>query len=298
MSSHSTNGFSHITQEDHVPPTARLNSKKEIFFLPGLLGYGAKQSAPFHSLAASTGHTLYPISYVENGWKAGAVALEVALLVRDSIVRGKEPILLGVSLGGLIAATAVEILAEAERAQLTVIAVDSPYGAETLKAVPGAMYGTFRKGIPSVLNGPIGNTVLKMMRQPPKEQFIEIPTGKNREAHIKSVITDAMEGLDGHSWSTWSGQMKWMSALEQPSLVALRGVKRFVYLECKPLDENDPGTPNNNVVVQPLAKERWQRVLSPQRSNIAYHTVHTDHCGFLEAQVTWERAMRIALVGA
>ena len=44
--------------------------------------------------------------------------------------------------------------------------------------------------------------------------------------------------------------------------------------------------------------ERWQRVLSPPRSNIAYHTVHTDHCGFLEAQVTWERVMRDVLSGS
>lgn len=270
-------------------------NRQDLIVLPGLLGYGPQQIAPLLETLVSLHYHVIPVSYVEKDWKPDFIVFELLKLVRESFNAGRQPTIFGVSLGGLLAAMLVERLTPVERAKITVIAVDAPYGARTLKAMPAATIvgpAVFGSGLYRLLNGKRGDALLNKMVEPPKRQFVEIPDDfedpSAREAYIDEVISRATTGLTGHSFSTYGGQLAWLSSWTQPDLTSLRTIKRLLYIQCRPLDENDPATPNNNVVVQPLALQQWQA----QLPELEYTTVHTDHCEFEAASLTWNRVMR------
>lgn len=271
-----------------------VDTKQDLFVLPGLLGYGDKQIEPLRETLVSMQYRIIPISYVETAWKPELIAAEVAALIKTSVMYGRRPTIFGVSLGGLLAGMIARRLTNTELKQLTVIAVDSPYGVKTLKAlsrVPAVGRLVFGGGLYGVLKGKPGNALLNKMRQPPKPEFIEVPghitSDEERELYKRSVMNAALEGLADHSWETWGGQLDWMVS-SQTDLSALKSAKRVLYIQCRPLDEQDPMTPNNNVVVQPLAMQTWQSHL-PGLETV---TVPTDHCAFLEASVTWNKVIR------
>ena len=290
----STQSFHSITLTRGAQFGART-AQRDLFVLPGLLGYGDKQIEPLRETLVSLGYSIIPISYVESDWKPQLIALEAVTLVRQSIRSGRQPTLFGVSLGGVLAALISDRLTLEERPQLAVVPVDSPSGADTpvaMSKAPRTIGTVFGSGAYGVLNGKAGNGILGKMMQPPKRQFVEVPeriqNEADREAYIDSVINQARAGLSGHTWKTWGGQLGWLSSKEQPRLASLASVQRVLYFQCRPLDEQDPATPNNNVVVQPLAAERW----AEQIPGMTVVTVPTDHCGFLEASATWNRVIR------
>ena len=216
-------------------------------------------------------------------------------------LQGRNVVLIGSSLGGILAAMAVQRLGPQWRYQtgfqwLRVIAVDSPAGAGTFKGFEWVPDHVWRSpGLLTAIGAPI-LWVGRMGPGLPKDGFIAEPDPDTKirmsyraeEPWNTWLRAEAKRGLQGHRPSVWAQQLCFMARVfnngqQWQAVRALRDVD-FTYLQC---------TAGNDVVAQPVAAQWW--AMCADMDDDAVVQVEAPHCGYLQMQPAFSLAFEQVL---
>jgi len=254
-----------------------VGNDRVFLLLPGILARGREQ---FETQLSNIGRkgSIDVRSYVGHGFEISHVARSVARDVKMYQRCGLEVIIIGASIGGLVGLEAVRLLQSLEGVKL--IMIDSPHGVSSMRAFPDrlAILTRIFKGAP--LPNFIGNRVLEKMKVGPKRDFVDFPEGVDKDQHFEIVKEKALASLSGHEFSMWWTQL--VAMVNYRPTAAILGLD-VTYVAC--LGEA------NDVVVQPLAKKKWQKV----DPNLKVVEVEAAHCGFLQQPTRWHRLFADAL---
>ncbi len=249
-----------------------------IIHFPGILTRGAD------SLMGLSGDTADPssvlgylrtrgnvlcVSYVGTSAWSGEMAAEAGrALIEQTLQRYKRVVVIGSSLGGLVAADALMRLHPAVRRRVDrLVLVDSPYGATSLGQ--GGVVGSWLFRLTRLHHLPWLRN-LPMVGGPPKRE--EIERGLDPEA----VIATAMARMQGFTIGEWGDQLASMTRHPE-----LDPTMRVEYLHC------DTG----NVTVLPSAVRRWRAA----SLHVTVHSVRSPHCGYLQQPAAFIAALTTAL---
>lgn len=251
----------------------------QVINIPGILAYSQDQFAPLMPVFRNTATDTIGLNYAGERFYANACATAIRRLVEDNLKAEQKTLLFASSLGGMLTANALMQLSHWDKATLnrfvSTIIVDSPASGEDLVLAPpvpswvnpgGAwLFNHFRPRQKS--NDGYGKKLLNSFRVPPKDGEIELVDGGLTADEIKH---QAIQGLSGHLFTMWYGQVKWMlnTTLDLSSLDGLD----ITYIAC---------TANNVTVRQPQASQAWR----PHVRRVI--EVPTPHCAYLQAQPTW-----------
>lgn len=257
---------------------SKRGSSRAVLALPGILATGQNQINPVREVLEECGD-VFTYSYHPSLFNGGAVTNEFTQELVALLRRYREVVIVGVSLGGIIAALACDYIDQRLRGRVKLVLVDAPYGAATMIPLPLWAHGIMRKLRIGRWANPLLNGVLKAMAVPPKPENTELEPGVTQE----EVNQKAIQGLSGHNFSLWWQQLRWMVQV-QPRLdrLNLRGIKA-IYLACNP--------ERNTTVRQPQAVDAWMSVVPA----LDVRWVDSTHCGFLERRLRWLGAFQNAL---
>ena len=247
------------------------NGNDRVFLLlPGILARGEEQ---FQTLIEGFGRkgSVDIRTYVGHGFDLNRVARNVERDIEMYRRYGLEVIIIGASIGGLVGFEALKTLESLEGVKL--IMIDSPHGVSSMSAFPDrlAILTRIFKGAP--LPNFIGNRVLEKMKVGPKRDYVD------EDQQFEIVKEKALASLSGHEFSMWWAQLVSMVNYRPTPIVGLD----VTYVAC--LGEA------NDVVVQPLAHEKWKEVTK----NLKVVEVEAAHCGFLQQPTRWHRLFADAL---
>lgn len=273
-------------------------SGEQVVWVPGILARSDQQSAPLRPMLQSLGINVTGLDYVGPRFEAEECVWNIVDAIEDSLRRGCPTTVVGLSLGGMLTAHALECMRDnsLSREGLRVIIGDSPFDWRDIVMTPVPEAGNrvvrrlFNHWNPSDrANSGYGKRLLKMFGQPPKADAIEIPPLQYMQEWDEAVFTAeewrsavkrwAVSGLSGYDFTLWHSWVKWMLNQEQTPLDGLAGLDS-VYLRCMR---------RNATVRQPQAGMKWGEGVSRVLD------VPTAHCGILEGSVTWNSLMRTLL---
>lgn len=241
--------------------------------VPGIL---ARSDEQFQSLVPTfkeMGSVTF-LDYQGRGYDLNRATQQLMAAVKYYLKSGRVTIV-GASLGGYATFNVLKAFQGDDRVSGQMI--DTPYGVETLTAMPNRLSWIFKIFPSAPLPEFLGNRLLMMMRVPPKNENIVVPEGVNAEEYQKLIIEQAMTNLSGHSFVRYWEQLAMMVKMRpQPIGESLN----MTYVMC-----NGEG---NDVVVQPMAASRWSRVIP----NLQISAVHGVHCGFLEQAPFWAQLFK------
>ena len=243
--------------------------------LPGILAKGHEQlEGVAEAVLANESGQVIAVTYTGTGFNfedGPAIFMEGLKEHLDgSLIEDFEVILVGASVGGLFA----HHLARHIPNLRDVVMIDTPFGAETLSQLPKT--GLVKPALKLASKAPnsIGNKVLDLMAQGPKDHNIVVPAGAgNPESYKQWVSEVAMSRLRGNSWRLWVNQLRAM--LPDPPREVVD--TNYTYVSCVGKE--------NDVVVQPLARNKWAEILP---TSATFLEIEGPHCGFLEQRPRWE----------
>lgn len=257
-----------------------------VIFLPGILARSREQAAPVYNVLRGTGkRQIDYCDYAGSSFDPKQCIADLAGLLDKYVAAGRPATLIGLSLGGMLSAHALTKLASREG----------------LKAILGDAPGSYRDVImwplPEFMNLPAlagmnhlhprerantsyGRFLLeKLFVNAPEEDAIEVPSDQamlawlgqtySREDWIKNVDRWAREGLSGHLFTQWWGQVRWMLSQDSAPLGGLNLLDTFVRCTRK------------NKTVRQEAAEHYR----PAVGRVV--DVKTAHVAILEASTTW-----------
>lgn len=244
---------------------------KVFVLIPGILARSEQQFEPLFQTFLKYG-SVDALSYVGHGFNLDQVARSVAKVVDEHIKNGKNVVLVGASLGGLVANHSLSYVIYANPLNLEIIMIDSPYGVETMKAFPEKLAFLTKLYPGAPIPNVIGNRLLESMQELPKREYVDFPKGVNPESYYKNISKEAKRYLSHHNFSSW-----WRQLVAMVNVKPSRHPKYVITYIVSVGDAND-------VVSQPLASKRWKSLYP----NMTVFKLSSAHCGFLQQKLRWE----------
>lgn len=251
----------------------RQGPRNKVFILiPGILSRGEEQFEPLFQTFLKYG-SLDVFSYVGHGFNLDQISRSVAKLIDQHIKNNKKVVLVGASLGGIVANHSLSYVINANPLNLELIMIDTPFGVETMKAFPDrlAFLTSIYPGAP--IPNVFGDRLLNSMQDLPKKQYVDTPEDVDSDAYYQEISEKAYHYLSNHRFSTWWRQLVVM--------VKHRPTKHSEYVMTYIRSDGQA----NDIVSQPLASKRWKSFYP----NMTIFTLSSAHCGFLQQKSRWVR---------
>lgn len=265
--------------------TRNKGGKVAFIAIPGILARSQDQLEPLMPVLESYDLEITSFDYLDEHFNADLCVTVIAREVHANILRGKPTILFGTSLGGMLAALALERLREIVgvdtlRAMVSTILVDAPSSGRDIILAPFLPSGTgplvgkmiSRLSPSEKANTGYGKRLLGSFMVPPKDHEIELEQDGPTAEEIKRL---AVNGLSGHLFTVWFDQLRWMCR-SQLHTYAVEGLD-VTYIAC---------VKGNVTVRQPQATKAWR----PYVSRVV--EVATPHCAYLQARGTWSKVIK------
>lgn len=262
----------------------RLGGSGILLAVPGILVPGIAQMSPLMPLFVQHGLEVRALEYGGVHFDSELCAADIATGVEHALADSPRVTVLASSLGGMLAALALERIGAAVD-DVRWLIVDSPSSSRDLVVAPlpaganSAVGWLSRKIRPSAkANESYGRWLLSKMAVPPKDEAIEVPndfTGLVAKGYRDGVKRTAMQNLTTTPFTLWYEQVRWMLACEGLPVDGFDGLDA-TYFAC---------VRANATVRQPDASRVWQSHVSKVVQ------VPTAHCAYAEAKYTWMQAL-------
>lgn len=273
-------GRVHLDQDSYTP----RNGKQHAFVsVPGIL---AKENHIVPLMPALDQYDVTSIKYAGLRYDREILVHNGVAIVRFLLQRYHVVVLDGISHGGHGVAHIMEALEPKERARIDVLLHDVPWGAETLKQVPGFAARYFLLTPGRAANFFLGFVPKLFAMGGPKQETVWTPNVENMfqlsgvqltpAEYFDWVVRNAKRDLSGHTYAMWHSEIGDMvrGGMEGLPTAGLNGAKSVTYIAYVP--DSTGNDKINEVIAQPAALNKFANKVPLMRVIRRYGT----HAGF------------------
>ncbi len=271
--------FSRLKAESRYSDEPSLTMKdgektgRAVLYVPGILAHGHKgllgvdDALEGSLLEEFLRHgDVYALDYAPKRFVALTAVLEVRLQLSKLLKNYSSVVIVGASMGGMIAQVALRTVDETDRWRIRLVLVDSPSGAKSVKL--GGSFMALSRFLDQFL--PIGQGLflgnLSAPSGPPK------PDETQPDLDFEAVKRTANQRLSGFKVRVWIAQSAFIGGFRIDPRV-FQGLEAVHYIAC---------TFGNVNVRQPQACDDYGYACQEVDMPMYVHAVPMPHCGWMQ----------------